>query len=50
MENIIYNELRSRGCKVDVGMLEQRFVDKDGKWQRKLLLIRGCTSLHFCQQ
>lgn len=28
MENIIYNELRSRGYKVDVGMVEQRTVDK----------------------
>ena len=37
MENIIYNELRRRGCKVDVGMVEQRFVDNDGKWQRKQL-------------
>lgn len=35
MENIIYNELRSRGYKVDVGMVEQRTVDKDGKFQRK---------------
>lgn len=39
MENIIYNELRRRGCKVDVGMVEQRFVDKDGKWQRKQLEV-----------
>ena len=31
MENIIYNELRRRGCKVDVGMVEQRFVNNDGK-------------------
>ncbi len=39
MENILYNELRRRGCKVDVGMMEQRFVDKDGKWQRKQLEV-----------
>lgn len=39
MENIIYNELRRRGCKVDVGMVEQRFVDNDGKWQRKRLEV-----------
>lgn len=39
MENIIYNELRRRGCKVDVGMMEQRLVDKDGKWQRKQLEV-----------
>lgn len=39
MESIIYNELRRRGCKVDVGMVEQRFVDNDGKWQRKQLEV-----------
>ena len=39
MENIIYNERRRRGCKVDVGMVEQRFVDNDGKWQRKQLEV-----------
>ena len=39
MENIIYNELRRRGCKVDVGLVEQRFVDNDGKWQRKQLEV-----------
>lgn len=39
MENIIYNELRRRGCKVDVGMVEQRFVDGVGKWQRKQLEV-----------
>lgn len=39
MENIIYNELRRRGCKVDVGMVEQRFVDDEGKWKRKQLEV-----------
>lgn len=39
MENVIYNELRRRGCKVDVGVVEQRFVDNDGKWQRKQLEV-----------
>jgi len=39
MENILYNELRRRGCKVDVGMMEQRYVDKGGKWQRKQLEV-----------
>ncbi len=39
MENILYNELRRRGCNVDVGMMEQRFIDKDGKWQRKQLKV-----------
>ncbi len=39
MENIIYNELRRRGWKVDVGILEQRSVDKEGKWTRKQLEV-----------
>ena len=39
MENILYNELRRRGCKVDIGMMEQRYVDKDGKWKRKQLEV-----------
>lgn len=39
MENIIYNELRCRGCRVDVGMVEHRFADSDGKWQRKQLEV-----------
>ena len=39
MENILYNELRIRGLKVDVGTLEQRSVDKDGKWTRKQLEV-----------
>ena len=34
MENIIYNELLSRGCIVDVGMVEIKKQDKDGKWIR----------------
>ena len=39
MENVIYNELRRRGCKVDVGMMEQRYIGADGKWQRKQLEV-----------
>ena len=39
LENVIYNELRRRGCKVDVGIMEQRSVSKDGKWQRKQLEV-----------
>ena len=31
MENIIYNELRSRGCQVDVGIVESRERDAGGK-------------------
>ena len=39
MENIIYNELRRRGCKVDVGMVSHREVDANGKWMRKQLEV-----------
>ena len=39
MENIIYNELRRRGCQVDIGVMEQRYIDQDGKWQRKQLEV-----------
>lgn len=39
MENIIYNELRRRGCKVDVGIIEQRYIDNNNKWQRKQLEV-----------
>lgn len=35
MENVIYNELRIRGFKVDVGVVEYRSTDKDGKTIRK---------------
>ena len=31
MENIIYNELRSRGYSVDVGVVEKRGTDENGK-------------------
>ena len=31
MENIIYNELRSRGYSVDVGMVKKRGKDINGK-------------------
>lgn len=37
MENIIYNELITRGYSVDVGMVEIRKPDKDGKWSRTQL-------------
>lgn len=39
MENVIYNELRRRGYNVDIGMIEQRGVDNNGKWQRKQLEV-----------
>ena len=35
MENIIYNELRTRGYHVDVGMVEERTTDRDNKTIRK---------------
>ena len=35
MENIIYNELRIRGFRVDVGVIEQRERDKNGNQVRK---------------
>ena len=34
MENIIYNELTTRGYSVDVGMVEIKKPDKNGKWTR----------------
>ncbi len=39
MENIIYNELITRGYSVDVGMVEIRKPDKDGKWVRTQLEV-----------
>lgn len=39
MENIIYNELRSRGYAVDVGIVEKRKKDASGKAERKQLEI-----------
>ncbi len=35
MENIIYNELKVRGFQVDVGVVEHRTTDKEGKAIRK---------------
>lgn len=39
MENIIYNELRTRGFRVDVGMVETRKPDKNGRLIRKQLEV-----------
>ena len=39
MENIIYNELRSRGFSIDVGVVEKRVKDDNGKEVRKQLEI-----------
>ena len=45
MENIIYNELITRGYSVDVGMVEIRNPDKDGKWSRTQLEVDFIASL-----
>ena len=39
MENIIYNELRYRGYRIDVGAVECREKDETGKEIKKLLEI-----------
>ena len=39
MENIIYNELRTRGLHVDVGMVETREPNKNGRLIRKQLEV-----------
>ena len=39
MENILYNELRSQGYNVDVGMVETMERDKEGKPTRKRLEV-----------
>lgn len=45
MENIIYNELIVRGYSVDVGMVEIRKPDKEGKWTRTQLEVDFIASL-----
>lgn len=45
MENIIYNELRSRGYSVDVGVVEKRGVNKEGKGERTQLEIDFIANL-----
>ena len=45
MENIIYNELVLRGYSVDVGMVEIKKKDKDGKWSRIQLEVDFIASL-----
>jgi hypothetical protein len=45
MENIIYNELITRGCRVDVGMVEIKKPDKDGKWIRTQLEVDFIANL-----
>lgn len=39
MENIVYNELRSRGYRVDVGALDRWTTDENGKSKRQRLEI-----------
>ena len=45
MENVIYNELRSRGYSVDVGVVEKRTTDETGKSVRKQLEIDFVANL-----
>ena len=45
MENIIYNELRSRGYSVDVGMVEKRGKDAEGKEYKNQLEIDFVANL-----
>ncbi len=39
MENVVYNEMRSRGFLVDVGNVNMRVKTDDGKWQRVTLEV-----------
>ena len=45
MENIIYNELITRGYRVDVGMVEIRKPNKEGKWTRTQLEVDFIANL-----
>lgn len=45
MENVIYNELRSRGYSVDVGVVEKRGRNEDGKEERTYLEIDFIANL-----
>ena len=45
MENVIYNELRSRGYTVDVGVVEKRGTDENGKEYKKQLEIDFVANL-----
>lgn len=45
MENIVYNELRSRGYSVDVGIVEKRGMNADGKVERTQLEIDFVANL-----
>lgn len=45
MENVIYNELRSRGYSVDVGVVDKRAVNGEGKTTKKQLEIDFIANL-----
>jgi hypothetical protein len=45
MENIVYNELRSRGYSVDVGVVEKRGLNEEGKTVRSYLEIDFIANL-----
>ncbi|MCM1398316.1 MAG: DUF4143 domain-containing protein [Clostridium sp.] len=45
MENIVYNELRSRGYSVDVGVVEKRGLNSKGKTERIYLEIDFIANL-----
>ena len=45
MENIVYNELRSRGYSIDVGVVEKRGLNKEGKTERTYLEIDFIANL-----
>lgn len=45
MENIIYNELVTRGYSVDIGMVEIKKQDKNGKWVRIQLEVDFIANL-----
>lgn len=45
LENIIYNELITRGYSVDIGMVEIRKQNKEGKWSRSQLEVDFIASL-----
>lgn len=45
MENVIYNELRSRGYSVDVGVVEKRVRNEEGKEERTYLEIDFIANL-----
>ncbi|MBQ7797341.1 MAG: ATP-binding protein [Lachnospiraceae bacterium] len=45
MENVIYNELRSRGFNVDVGVVEKREINEEGKNKKKQLEIDFVANL-----